>query len=380
MEDAVAGRGVVRLLHAAACRRTRGRSSVCLSSIGAAGEDEVIVGDRRLARIDRVAAGDLVERVDRERRRAVGRGQQIGVDPQRRPGLELDASSALSTRCAQMICSVVVMPPRRRAGPAQSIDGAVSTDFRNSRRPTAKIPPPRRISSSFGESGTGSYVFPCVTFASCRVTGSNVNSSPSCASATASGLCTTCRPRLKALRRKMSPMLWPQTTTISRPTSSATPFEAGRAHLARRADGEAVAGDHERLAAMDARAEVRHQVAERARLPPLVERLEALRHAVGGRRDLIGVDRVELLRRGTLGSQKISARPLISRSSFDAASSRLWSGTSPRETPGLSRAGWMMCMPSHHSQYTRRRAAADSVETAGRSSTSGTNRTASRDR
>ena len=28
-------------------------------------------------------------------------------------------------------------------------------DARNSRRPTAKMPPPRRISSSFGESGTG---------------------------------------------------------------------------------------------------------------------------------------------------------------------------------------------------------------------------------
>ena len=47
---------------------------------------------------------------------------------------------------------------------------------------------------------------------------------------------------------------------------------------------------------MHARAEVRHQVAERAGLPALVERLEALGHAVGGRRDLIGVDRVELLR------------------------------------------------------------------------------------
>jgi len=33
----------------------------------------------------------------------------------------------------------------------------------------------------------------------------------------------------------------------------------------------------------------------RTRLPALVERLEAFRDAVGGRRNLIGVDRVELL-------------------------------------------------------------------------------------
>ena len=90
-------------------------------------------------------------------------------------------------------------------------------------------------------------------------------------------------------------MLLPQTTTISRPTSSAIAFRPAGTHLARRADGEPVAGDHERLAAVHARAEIGHQVAERARLPPLVEGLEALRDAVGGRRDLIGVDGVELL-------------------------------------------------------------------------------------
>jgi hypothetical protein len=70
-------------------------------------------------------------------------------------------------------------------------------------------------------------------------------------------------------------------------------LQPGRAHLARRPDREPVAGDHERLAG-GARAEVGHQVAERARLPALVERLEALGHAVGRRRDLVGVDRVEL--------------------------------------------------------------------------------------
>ena len=87
-----------------------------------AGEDEVIVGDRRLARKDRVAAGDLVEGVDRERRGAVRRRQQVGVDAQRRARRDLGAD--LSTRCAQTICSVDVM---RRAllGSGHSMRGVV---------------------------------------------------------------------------------------------------------------------------------------------------------------------------------------------------------------------------------------------------------------
>ena len=44
---------------------------------------------------------------------------------------------------------------------------------------------------------------------------------------------------------------------------------------------------------MDARAEIRHQVAKRSRFPSLIERFEALRHTVGGRRDLVGIDGVE---------------------------------------------------------------------------------------
>src|SRR5581483_8424511 len=71
-------------------------------------------------------------------------------------------------------------------------------------------------------------------------------------------------------------------------------LQPGGTHLTRGADGEAVAGDQECLAAMDALAEVGHQIAERSGLPALVERVEALGYAVGGRRNLIGVDGVEL--------------------------------------------------------------------------------------
>src|SRR4030095_10012138 len=52
----------------------------------ASGKDEVIVGDGCLARIDRVAAGDLIERVNGKRRGPVGSRQQIRVDLQRVPG------------------------------------------------------------------------------------------------------------------------------------------------------------------------------------------------------------------------------------------------------------------------------------------------------
>ena len=196
-----------------------------------------------------------------------------------------------------MICSVVDILRARARRPERRRAGVRSTEERNSRRPIAKMPPLLRISSSLGVSGTGSYVLPCVTLAICRVAGSNVNSSPSRASATASGLCTTCRPRLKALRRKMSPMLLPAMITISRPTSSAMALSpAGDISrddpMANRSPAitNVSPGVH-------ARAEVGHQIAERSGLPALVQRVEALGHAVGRRRDLIGVDRVELLAR-----------------------------------------------------------------------------------
>ena len=103
-----------------------------------AGEDEVVVGDRDLARVDRVAAGDLVEGVDRERRRAVGGRQQVGVDAQRRAGPHLgvlvDAvrpHDLLGRRQA----------PRGRGVRPHDRAARARPSARNSRRPTAKMPP-----------------------------------------------------------------------------------------------------------------------------------------------------------------------------------------------------------------------------------------------
>ena len=52
VEDAVAGRGVVRLLDAVHARELAADAGLLVVGV-AAGEDEVVVGDRRLPRIDR---------------------------------------------------------------------------------------------------------------------------------------------------------------------------------------------------------------------------------------------------------------------------------------------------------------------------------------
>ena len=159
------------------------------------------------------------------------------------------------------------------------------------------MPPLRRISSSFGVSGTGVVGLALRHVrAAARDAGSKLNSSPSRASATASGLCTTCSPRLKRVAAEDVAHVVAADDHHLEAGFFGDALEPGRAHLARRSDREPIAGDDERLAAVHARAEVGHQVAERAGLPALVERLEALGHAVGRRRDLIGVDRVELPR------------------------------------------------------------------------------------
>ena len=74
-------------------------------------------------------------------------------------------------------------------------------------------------------------------------------------------------------------------------------LQSGRAHLARGPNREPVTRNQEGLAAMDAGPEVRHQVPERPRFPALIERLQTLGDTIGRRRDLIGVDGVELARR-----------------------------------------------------------------------------------
>src|SRR5687768_18136320 len=85
MEDAVARRGVVRLLDAMELGKLppyRGLLVVVFFS----GEDEVIVGDGGLPRKDRTAARDLIEGVNRKWCGAVGCGEQVGIHAQRGAG------------------------------------------------------------------------------------------------------------------------------------------------------------------------------------------------------------------------------------------------------------------------------------------------------
>src|SRR5207253_1008748 len=70
VKDAVSGRGVVRLLDAVQPRELAPDRRL-LVIVFFAGKDEMVVGYRRLARVDGLAPGDLIEGMDRERRRAV---------------------------------------------------------------------------------------------------------------------------------------------------------------------------------------------------------------------------------------------------------------------------------------------------------------------
>ena len=178
VEDAVAGR------RRSTASRCRAASANCapdrrLLVVGVlAGEDEVVVGDRRLARVDRVAAGDLVEGVDGERRRAVGGRQQVGVDAQRRARRRPrrpcrrggPRRSARWSSCARA---------RRRRRATRS-RGARSTDARNSRRPTAKMPPAAAdLVFLGGQRQRRRRSCPASRWRAARVAGSKVNSSPS---------------------------------------------------------------------------------------------------------------------------------------------------------------------------------------------------------
>ena len=156
------------------------------------------------------------------------------------------------------------------------ISGARSTEDRSSRRPIAKIPPLCLISSSLGVSGTGSYVFPCVTLVIRRVTGSNEK------------FVAVARvgDGLRALDDVQAEIEGVAAEDVAHVVAGdddhleagffRNGLEPGRRHLARGSDGKPIAGDDERLARVHARAEVGHQIAKRSRLPAFVQRVDRL--------------------------------------------------------------------------------------------------------
>ncbi len=289
MEDAVAGRRVVRLLHAVHARELaadRGLSRVVL----AAREDEVVVGDGGLARIDRRAAGDLVEGVDREGRRAIGGGKQIRPDAQRRPrldrGVAVDAvrpDDLLGRRHGAGRLGIrkedFRLRPHRGAelAAADGEDAAGDPDLFFLGREGN-----RRVGLALRFVGQD----PCRRIERERVAVARVLDGL--------GALDDVEPEVEGVSPENVAHVPAADDDELQPLFFGDALQSGRAHLARGADREALAGDQERLAAVHPRAEVRHEVAERARLPAFIERLEALRDAVGGRRDLVRVDRVAL--------------------------------------------------------------------------------------
>ena len=288
VEDAVAGVRVVRLLQpveAGELAADRGLAVVVLP----AGEDEVIVGDRGLARINRAASGDLVERVDRKRRGPVGRGQEVRVHAQGRSGVQggvlvhaMRPNDLFGRRHAPG--KVRLRPPdlgkgldrRTELAPAHGEDAAARADLLLFRRQ--------------GHGRVALRLRFVRQAARRRIEGERI-------------AVLRVLDRLGALHDVEAEVEGVAPEDVAHAVAAdddelealflSDALQSRRAHLARGADGEALARDEEILAAMDAGPEVGHEVSEGPRLPAFIESLEALRDAVGGRRDLVGVDRVE---------------------------------------------------------------------------------------
>ena len=290
MEDAVARRRVIRLPDPVQPRELTPDPGL-LVVVGPAGEDEVIVGDRRLAGIDEAAAGDLIEGVNGEGRGAVRRRQQVGVDAERRAGLDLGVRvdpmrphDLLGRGHPARALRIGPLDPRRggrRRGefpPADRDDPAAAPDLVFLRRQRHRIVglalrlvrQPARIGVE-------------AEFVAVGRIGHRL------------GTLDDFQAEVERVAAKDVAHVPAADDHHLQSDFFGDAFESRRAHLPRRTDGESIAGHQERLAAMHPRAEIRHQVAERPRLPTLVERGQALGDAIGGRRNLIGVDGVELL-------------------------------------------------------------------------------------
>src|SRR5687768_13609176 len=87
MENTVARRGVVRLPDVVLLSELVSDERLFVV-VFLTREHEMIVGNSRPSRVDRVAAGNLVERVDRERCRAVRSWQEVGIHADRGAGSE----------------------------------------------------------------------------------------------------------------------------------------------------------------------------------------------------------------------------------------------------------------------------------------------------
>ena len=256
-----------------------------------AGEDEMIVGDGGPARKNQPAAGNLIERMNGERRGAVRGRKQIGVHAQRGAGTD-------------PIALVDAVGPHDLFGRGEGArgPGIGPFDARSGLDRASELAP------AGGEDSAGPADLILLRRERHRLVGlapGLVGQAPRLRLEAELVAVTRIRHRLRTLDDVQSEVQGVAAEDVAHVGAAddneieagffGDCLQAGWAHLARRSDREAIAGDDERFSAVNAGAEVRHQVAERAGLPTLVKRGEALRNTVGRRRNLIGVDGVELL-------------------------------------------------------------------------------------
>ena len=320
----------------------------------AAGEDEVIVRNRRLARADRVSAGDLVEGVDGEWCRAVGGRQQVRIDAERRPGGDrrvlVDAVRPEDLlRHRHRACTRGIGPVDR----GRLLDG------------TAKLP------TSGGEDAAAPADFVLLRRERQRHV---VLALRQVAEAPGLGLefqfvaVARIGDRLGALQDVQPEVEGIPAEDVAHVVAAhdhqleadllRDGLQPGGAHLPRRSNRKAIPGDEEGLAAVHSRAEVGHEVAKRAGLPAFVQRLEALRHAVGGGGDLVRVDGVELpaelrARQLRIPEDQRTAAHHETRSGSRRALPAGMRGRSSTLMPGFRRAGMILCISSCSSLSAR---------------------------
>ncbi len=251
----------------------------------------MVVGDRRLTRIDE-ATRDLVERVDGKRRSAVRCGQEIGIHAKR------------VARLQRALLLVHAMRPDDLFGGGQIASDRVigKLDKRMTLDRGAELAPPGRDDST----GPAKFVlFGRERFRVVDLALGDVGDLSRVWIERELVVVARVGDRLGTLHHVQPEIQRVAAKDVAHVVAAddhhlaagffGDAFQASRTHFAGRSDGESVAGDDKRLAAMDACAEVGHQIAKGAGLPTLVKSVERLGHAIGGGCDLVGVDGVAFL-------------------------------------------------------------------------------------
>ena len=286
VEDPVAGSrepGRAKLLGSGEIPADRGLPVVGL----APREDEVVVRDGGLARING-APGDFPEGVDRERRGAVGSGQEV-----RR------YQDAFSHRDRDPAIHPVGPEDLLGHGEPALLFGAGPFDLRLAGQGGEELP------ASGGEDAAGRPEFGFLPVERLRLVGAAerfVGESPVRRVEAEAVAIPGVLGRGGTLENFEAEVQGVPAEDVADPASEdqherraripCDPEESCRAHLPRGPDTEPFARDHEVRSGPYPGGEIRHQVEKRPDFPALVERVQTLGNAVGGGCDLVGIDGV----------------------------------------------------------------------------------------